>query len=239
MRKPDASFHSPFVQGRSDTMKPIIKPVLLTFDIFGTVVDWRLGMRQSLMRYGVELSDEAFEHIIDAQARAQAKEFKLYREITAMSLVEVLDLDPQVAQAIGLEVGHWPLFPDVRVAMAQLMKRAPCVAMTNSDLVHGQHMQEQLGYRLSDWVCAEEAGLYKPHPGFWRFVAQRQGMDVDHFPQGWWHVSAYADFDLIPASEAGLLTVFVRRDHCRPAASHLEVADLQQLVTEIDQCTSQ
>src|SRR5262245_13709769 len=203
-----------------------MKPVLLTFDIFGTVVDWRSGLRADLAALGVPLSDADFDRVLDAQAMEEAAPFHSYRELTAASLVRVLGLDPARADAVGQNVGRWPLFPDSRDALARLLRRAPCVAMTNSDRAHGRQVQEQLGFPLTDWVCAEEVGIYKPRAEFWRAVAARRGVKPG---PDWWHVSAYADFDLAIAHGLGRSAVFVIRPHARPARARLRVARVGQL----------
>ena len=98
--------------------------------------------------------------------------------------------------------------------------------MTNSDAAHGRGVQRQLGYELSDWVCAEETRLYKPSVEFWRFVSERRRVP---FNASWVHVSAYADYDLEVARGLGLTTVFVGRTHARPGAADHAVRDLAEL----------
>jgi 2-haloalkanoic acid dehalogenase type II len=207
-------------------------PTLLTFDIFGTVVDWRAGLRADLAPHGLELGEEDFDRFVDAQGVDEAGPFRAYREITAASLVQVLGLGPAAAAAVGGNVGRWPLFPDSREALRRLLHLAPCVAMTNSDRAHGDQVQEQLGFPLSDWACAEEVQVYKPSAAFWHAVAGRRG--VIPGPH-WWHVSAYADYDLQTAGRLGLTTVFVARPHARPGPADHQVADLGQLAALVEQ----
>ena len=169
-------------------------PKLLTFDIFGTVLDWRTGLTQAVQAQTGGIEAQQFERVIDYQAQEEAKLYRSYREITALSLVNVLGLSPELAREIGARVGEWPLFPDVREGMKRLISIAPCVAMTNSDEVHGEQVQKQLGFPLSAWICAEETRCYKPSPLFWKAAANRLGVTFD---KDWWHVSAYADYDFM------------------------------------------
>jgi 2-haloalkanoic acid dehalogenase type II len=209
-----------------------VNATLFTFDIFGTVVDWRAGLRADLALHGLDLGEEDFDRVVDAQGADQAGPFRTYRESTAASLVQVLGLGPAAADAVGRNVGRWPLFPDSREALRRLLRLAPCVAMTNSDRVHGDQFQEQLGFPLTDWVCAEEVRVYKPSAAFWHAVAGRRGVTPGSH---WWHVSAYADYDLQTASRLGLTTVFVARPHARPGQADHQVADLGQLAALIEQ----
>jgi putative hydrolase of the HAD superfamily len=202
-------------------------PRLLTFDFFGTVLDWRRGLSQALAARGRPLRPGEFDRIVDRQGELeQEPPFRAYREITALSLVEVLGLDAAAADDVGAGVGTWPAFPDSPAALRRLMAVAPCVAMTNSDRAHGEQVQAALGFRLSAWFCAEDLGCYKPDPRFWREVAARLG--VEPGPR-WWHVSAYADYDVRVAASLGLTTVFVERPHARPGPAVHRVSDLGEL----------
>ncbi|HEY5675222.1 MAG TPA: hypothetical protein VIR81_00465, partial [Myxococcales bacterium] len=79
---------------------------LITFDIFGTVLDWRRGLREAL---GGNLPDAGFDRIVDRQGELEREEFRLYSAIVARSLVEVCGVDPARAARIGADAGRWPL----------------------------------------------------------------------------------------------------------------------------------
>jgi 2-haloalkanoic acid dehalogenase type II len=208
-----------------------MRPKLLTFDIFGTVIDWRRGLRESLRRHGAALDDSEFDRVIDYQAELETGRYRSYTSIVASSLVHVLGIPPAAARSIGAEVGTWPLYPDARTALGRLMRIAPCVASTNSDQAHGRQMQRQLGFDLTDWICAEEIRSYKPDPAVWAHVASRR----DARPgRHWYHVSAYADYDLETARRLGLTSVFVSRPHARVGPADLYVRDLQELARRLE-----
>jgi len=212
-------------------VKTMERPRLLTFDIFGTVVDWRRGLAEALRARGVDLGEDGFDRVIDAQARLEAEAFRTYREVTARSLVEVFGLDLGAVEAIGAAVGTWPLFADSREGLARLRAIAPCAAMTNSDRAHGEQVVAQLGFRLAHWISAEEVRLYKPAEAFWRAVAERLGIEPGPH---WWHVSAYADYDLDVAARLGLTTVYVPRPHRRPGPATYTAQDLVALARRLE-----
>jgi 2-haloacid dehalogenase len=208
------------------------RPLLFTFDVFGTLVDWRRGLAEAAARVGRPLREGEFDRIVDRQGvLEQEQPGRTYREITRLSLVDVLGLDAAEADAIGAEVGTWPPYPDAPSALRRLMALAPCVATTNSDRLHGEQAQGALGLRLSGWLCAEELGCYKPDLRVWHEASVRLGI-----PPGpaWWHVSAYADYDLDPADLLGLTPVFVRRPHSRPGRAEIEVDDLAALAELVE-----
>ena len=202
-------------------------PALLTFDVFGTVVDWRRGLSEAVARTGRPLAEGDFDAIVDRQgALEQERPFRSYREITKRSLMDVLDFDERWADAIGDGVGEWPAYADAARGVKRMMALAPCVAMTNSDRAHGVQAQRGLGFLLSAWICAEDVRCYKPDPAFWGEVSRRLGVEPG---RGWWHVSAYADYDLGVSRSLGLTTVFVDRPHARPGPADHRVRDLEEL----------
>lgn len=207
-------------------MQRLSAPALFTFDIFGTVVDWRRGLALDLAAAGHDLADADFERVVDAQGADEQAGFRPYREITARSLVNELGLETAQAERIGKGLGRWPLFADAAPGLRALLALAPCVAMSNSDREHGAAVQRTLGFELSHWFCAEDVGVYKPSREFWHAVSQRLRAP---FGASWWHVSAYADYDLVAARELGLTTVFVQRSHCRPGQADYHVQDLLEL----------
>ncbi len=199
-------------------MKPE-RPVLITFDIFGTVIDWRTGH----LRDVPSLREADFDRVIDRQGALEQEEpTRPYAGIVAASLVAE-GVAAARAREIGAAAGRWPLFPDSEEGMRRLQAVAPCMALTNSDRAHGEQVQEQLGFRLSDWQCAEDVKLYKPSVAVWERAAKRRGVA---FGRSWWHVSAYADYDLDVARRLGLTTVFVERPHSRPGPADVTVPDL-------------
>ena len=204
-----------------------MRPALFTFDIFGTVVDWRGG----LLRDVPALREADFDGVIDLQGRLEREDpSRPYREVVARSL-EAFGVSAARAHEVGANVGRWPLFPDAREGMKRLEAIAPCVAMTNSDHAHGRQVQEQLGFELSGWLCAEETRVYKPDPAFWELVGRARA--VAPGPR-WWHVSAYADYDLEVASRLGLTTVFVERPHARKGKAAHSVKDLVELAERLN-----
>jgi 2-haloalkanoic acid dehalogenase type II len=207
---------------------PAPRPHLLTFDVFGTILDWRRGTLEAVASAGGTLDAARFDAVVDAQGRLeQEAPGRPYREIVAESLVEVAGLSPAAAAAVGFAAGTWPLFPDSAAALARLQSLAPCAATTNSDRAHGEDVQRQLGFRLAHWWCAEDIGCYKPDPRVWEHASRAAGVP---FGPAWWHVSAYADYDLAVARRLALTTVFVERPHRRPGAADLVVPDLAALV---------
>ena len=208
------------------------RPQLLTFDVFGTILDWRRGVLEAVSRAGGVLPEGRFDALVDAQGTLeQASSGRRYREIVADSLVEIAGVPAAAAAEIGAAAGSWPLFADSTAALARMLRIAPCGATTNSDRAHGEQVRRQLGFGLTYWWCAEEIGCYKPDPRVWEHAARAARAP---FGSAWWHVSAYADYDLSVARRLGLSTVYVERPHRRPGPADLVVPDLAALADLVE-----
>jgi len=211
------------------------RPVLLSFDIFGTVVDWRRGLTRALAGAGVPLAraEAAFDAIVDAQGRLeQASPGRSYRAIVADSVRHVMGLGARDADAVADTVGRWPPFPDSAAALVRLARIAPLVALTNSDRDHGFAVRDAMPrVRWAHWLCAEETGAYKPDPRVWDTCAARTGVPAG---PAWWHISAYADYDLEEGARRGLTTVFVERPHRCAGPATLVVPDLAALADRLE-----
>ena len=157
----------------------------MTFDIFGTVLDWRTGLENACRAEGRALLEGEFDRIVDAQGDLERGPYLDYAAITRRSLIDAIGLDEMSATKIASNIGAWPLYPDAAL-LPDLMRVSPCAAMTNSDRNHGAAIQTRLGHHLSDWLCAEDIRLYKPDPRFWRYMRDRQKID---FGPHWWHIS--------------------------------------------------
>jgi len=202
------------------------KPRLFTFDIFGTILDWREGLLAAVRANGGKAGPKEFQAMIDAQAETERGPYRPYAEIVAESLRKVLGMSRARARSVGEGAGEWPLFPDSRDGLRRLLRIAPCIAMTNSDARHGVAVQRQLGFRLTDWISAEEVRRYKPDIAFWHAARARSGVE---FGPHWWHVSAYADYDLETASRLGLTVAFVERPHSVAGHAERRARDLREL----------
>src|SRR5207253_8263613 len=95
------AFAFPLPEGEGHVNPWAMTPMLLTFDIFGTVVDWRTG-----------LGEADFDRIVDVQGELERERFRSYTEIVAESLLRVRRVDVVTAARIASELGNWPLFPD-------------------------------------------------------------------------------------------------------------------------------
>jgi len=221
----------------------------LTFDCYGTLVDWEAGIVAALkpvvQANGTDLSDdEVLELYGEMEPRAQTGEFLPYADV----LRRVMDA---VADRLGFEliagerdalvdsIGDWPVFADTPAALRSLKKRYQLWVLSNIDDSLFARTSPRLGVELDGVITAEQLRSYKPAPAHFTKLLERTGTN----PHRVLHVAQSLYHDIAPASALGFATVWVNRRADRPgggatpasaARPDLEVHDLATLVRAIE-----
>jgi 2-haloacid dehalogenase len=196
----------------------------LTFDCYGTLIDWETGilagLRPILAAAGVEPpDDELLEAYARVEAAAETGPYRRYREILGACLRDVckaygVQTSGADAAAFGGSVGDWPVFPDSKNALRQLQTRFRLGIITNCDDDLFAASNERLGVRF-DWVVtAQSVGSYKPDPRNFEAAFAVLGLPRERIL----HVAQSLFHDHVPARKLGLSTVWIDRRHDRPGA---------------------
>ncbi len=189
----------------------------LTFDCYGTLIDWEAGiaaaLRQVLGAAGMESSDdELLGAFADVEAPAEAGPYRRYRDILALAARGVATrygVEPAEATvaAFADSVGAWPAFPDSAAALARLHERFRLGVITNCD----DDLFARSAVRLDttfDWVItAQQAGRYKPDERPFELAFERLGLPHDRIL----HVAQSLFHDHVTAKRLGLTTVWIDR----------------------------
>jgi 2-haloacid dehalogenase len=217
---------------------------VLTFDCYGTLIDWETGLLAALHpvleAHEVGVGDEQLlEAYAEHEANLQAGRYLRYSAILEgclRRLGEQFGFQPSAAECerFGCSVGEWPAFPDSAAALAQLKERFRLGVITNCDDDLFALSKQRLGVEF-DWIItAQQAGGYKPRLRNFELAFER--IDV---PRGRiLHVAQSLYHDHVPAKALGLSTVWVDRRHDRSgsgatrpatAAPDLTVPDMRTL----------
>lgn len=225
----------------------------LTFDCYGTLIDWEAGilaaLRPVLARHGVTPTDDALlEEFGALESAAEAGPYRRYRDI----LATVLDgfgarhgFAPTAEEraTFGGSVGDWPAFPDTVEALGVLARHVELVILSNVDDDLFAPSARRLQTDFAHVITAQQIGSYKPNPQNFRALLERLAV-----PQGQiLHVAQSLFHDIAPAKAIGLHTVWVNRRHDRPgfgatpptaAQPDLEVPDLISLARMVEEAAT-
>ena len=195
---------------------------VLTFDCYGTLIDWGSGivghLQPVLLERDAHVIDEFLleffaetEPVVQADGVSYAN---VLREVLRR-LGERLAFSPtdDALDAFAASVGDWEPFPDTVEALARLDEPFDLAIVSNVDNALFERTAAKLGVDFKHVVTAEDVGAYKPDRRmFDAALAEVDGARVLHVAQSVYH-------DIVPATALGLDTVWIRRAHnaARPA----------------------
>ena len=203
----------------------------LTFDCYGTLIDWEAGLtaafRPILEAHGVAADDEdLLTRFARHEAAVEAGPYRLYRDVLASALRGVADelafapTTEEVATFSG-SVGDWPAFADSVAALARLQSRFRLGVITNCDDDLFAASNRRLGVTF-DWiVTAQQVGSYKPDEANFLAAFDRLGLPRERIV----HVAQSLFHDHAPAKRLGLTSVWIDRRHDRPGSGATPPAD--------------
>ena len=190
----------------------------LTFDCYGTLIDWDRGIEEAIARVP-SLAALSVETRRAIRARRETIElerhlerFRPYREILARSLQDAagevgVAVSETEASAFSASMGTWPPHPGVPEALARLRKRFRLAILSNVDRAVLEESVRSLGVSFDLLVTAEDVRSYKPALAHF----ERALRDLDLPPEAVLHVSYTPDHDLRPAQSLGIPTAWIRR----------------------------
>ena len=196
---------------------------VLTFDVYGTLIDWESGMVEALK----PLSERAArklsrDEILQAHARAESAQqkqtpSKLYRDLLAIvykRLAEEWQVEASHDECIayGRSVGNWPAFADSAEALDYLKDYFKLVILSNVDNESLAHSRQRLGVAFDAVFTAEDVGAYKPADTGFQYMLSNlaasgfEKADILHTAESLFH-------DHVPASRHGLNSCWIYRRH--------------------------
>jgi putative hydrolase of the HAD superfamily len=197
----------------------------LSFDCYGTLIDWETGIAAVLAPWareqGLELSDEELLRAYGAAEGAVQRETPsaLYPDVLATAFRRTGEalgapVSDEWAERLGDSVGDWPAFPDSPDALARLARRYKLIIVSNVHRAGFAASNERLRGDFAAIITAEDVGAYKPAENHFRALdAALPGLGVDRSEL--LHVAQSLFHDHVPAKREGLPSVWINRHHDR------------------------
>jgi 2-haloacid dehalogenase len=185
----------------------------LTFDCFGTLIDWRHGIRTTGELVFPGRGQDFLDAYIGLEAGVEEGQFKRYRavliETTRRAARKLsLELKPDDATALVSTIPYWPPFGDVGPALAELRRDGWKFALlTNCDRDIIALTQRRLPAAFDAVVTAEDVSAYKPSPAHFRLFQSTFGSSAG----AWIHVAQSYFHDIKPTHELGITRIWVNR----------------------------
>lgn len=193
----------------------------LTFDCYGTLIDWETGALGVLRPWadgqGLDAGDDdLLSRFAAAQAdRETLRPIKRYPDVVGEAFAEIAagyghTLAAQDRERLARSIGDWPPFADSVEALGDLKARFTLGVLSNVDVDSFVRTHARLGNVMEVIVTADDAGSYKPalahfHRGIEEFA--KLGIEkarILHIAQSRFH-------DIAPATSLGLTCVHLDR----------------------------
>jgi 2-haloalkanoic acid dehalogenase type II len=189
-------------------------PSLITFDCYGTLIDWHGGLVSTLADLGVPPADRdrLAARYVEIEMEVEREEFVPYREVMARSLTRLLEeagrpLPSARRDALGAALPGWIPFPEVPASLTALAAIAPLGILSNIDDDLLDASVPKLGAPIAHRVTAAQVRSYKPAPGHFRKILQISGLPAGEIL----HVAASRLHDIVPARALGFRVLWINR----------------------------
>ncbi|MEH1911272.1 haloacid dehalogenase type II [Nostoc sp.] len=216
----------------------------LTFDCYGTLIDWENGilgvLKPLMLANNTNLDDDQIlELFAELEAELEKGEYIKYREVlkrVVQKFGEQFGFEPTADELNSLadSMQHWLPFPDTIEALRALKQNFKLVIISNVDDDLFAFSAKHLQVEFDQIITAEQAKSYKPSLNNFRVAIERIDLPLEQIL----HVAASVYHDIVTAKSLGLSTVWVNRradqkgaNFTRSAISQpdLEVPDLKTL----------
>ena len=212
----------------------------LTFDCYGTLVDWRTGIARAIDSVAPSTSARLLPLYYRREAEVQAEPFRLYRDVLDEALRRTFEeaqvtVAPEQTHVLSESLPSWPVFADVRPALTQIRRqgwRLGILSNVDRDLFAKTRLQ--LPVPIDAVITAQDVGSYKPAPAhFRRFIEIYEPASHVHVAQSWFH-------DVEPARRLGIRSVWINRLNERndPAIASAVLPDLRGLPQAIERLSN-
>lgn len=216
---------------------------VLTFDCYGTLIDWESGilstLRPILSRYCKDIDDTQIIKLYDEFERKiqSENEYINYKEVLKRVIQKFgnkFEFNPSSSELNCLtdSLGSWKAFPDTIQALKELKEKYKIVIISNIDddlfALTEKHLQIKF-----DWIItAEQVKSYKPSLKNFEYAIEKINVSPDQIL----HIAQSVYHDIIPTNSLDLSNVWVNRKNISKlgkSPADFEVPDLKTLVSHI------
>ncbi len=200
----------------STATQPSIDPskyATLTFDCYGTLIDWETGLlgylQPLLQTYYINVIDEFVLNEFSIQepiAQAAGGDYRTVLGKVVDAFATRLGFTPTAAMRDGLadSIQYWPAFEDSTSSLRRLARHFELAIVSNIDDDLFTHSRALLDIEFDHVITAQQVGHYKPHTAMFDTMLSTVTRPVLHVAQSRFH-------DIVPATEHGLDTVWINR----------------------------
>ncbi len=192
----------------------------LTFDTYGTLIDWEAGIHAALAPLLTQTSvsrDKALEEFAAAESvLEESRPDMIYSDIlrTAYGTLAQqwnVEASAEQVETFGNSVKDWPAFDDAPSALAYLKQHYKMITLTNCDRESYKGSSQRLGFEWDAIYTAQDVGSYKPAPRNFDYLLEHLEADFGIGKGDILHTAQSLFHDHVPATAYGLSTAWIDR----------------------------
>jgi 2-haloacid dehalogenase/putative hydrolase of the HAD superfamily len=197
---------------------PIPKNItFVTFDVYGTLIDWEGGIFEAFsaeaQRDGVEIERNVLIPMFHEISREiESGSYELYAEVLRRTAIEIAKrlkwpLEPSRSGFLPDSVQRWKPFRETNAQLQKLAKKKYKLGLLSNidDKLLGQ-TRRHIATDFDLVVTAQQVRSYKPEPAHFSECARRIGGK-----RGWVHVASSHYHDVVPCVKQRVPVVWVNR----------------------------
>jgi 2-haloacid dehalogenase len=204
---------------------------ILTFDCYGTLINWEAGLLTALHAILTAHSKKVDDAVLlelygNFEQRAEQPPFRPYREVLGSVVRQFgaeLGFSPTADEIRSLadSLPTWKPWPDTVAALHQLKTRFRLAILSNIDDDLFERTRPQLEVAFDEVITAQQAQAYKPSLRLFELALSRINAPAHRVL----HVGQSIYHDVIPAQALGLATAWVNRASARPGIGAVKSAE--------------
>ena len=196
---------------------------VLSFDCYGTLIDWEAGLLESLRPLSSQLQSGLCDHeVLESYARHEADQqlktpSRLYSELMATVYQRLAEewsiaVSQDECRQFGQSLKNWPAFPDSAESLAYLKEHYMLAILSNVDNESFAASNRKLKVTFDAIYTAQDIGTYKPSDNNFHYLIEsldQQGIhrtEILHTAQSLFH-------DHVPANRNDLASCWIDRKH--------------------------
>ena len=193
------------------------KVTFVTFDVYGTLIDWESGIFDAFKReaardgFTIEDPGEIIPLFHQYEREIEGGSYELYAEVLRRVAVRIAKdigwpLEPSRSGFLPDSVQRWKPFKETNPQLAKFGKHFQTGLVSNiDDKLLGQ-TRRHIPHDFDLVVTAQQVRSYKPDPAHFTECARRIGGK-----KGWVHIASGYEADIKPALKLNVPVIWVNR----------------------------
>jgi 2-haloalkanoic acid dehalogenase type II len=215
---------------------------VITFDCYGTLVDWEEGIASAFEEAGkwagISLDrKKLLARYAEIEPQVQFERYQSYASVLRESAQRVArsfdwELTGDESAFLPQSVAGWPPFEDTNPALQRLVEKGYTLGiLSNIDDGLLAETRRHLKVDFDIIVTAQQVGSYKPAHGHFETARSYMG------DRRWLHAAQSYFHDIVPAVDLGIPVAWINRKGELPAGARIPNFEFRNLTEFADELT--